>query len=84
MQHLDLFGDLAAPAVVFQTRGQNSWVNFSGQNAKANAMRAKARALQKEGKTELANKLLEKVERLFKFTEPKISICPNVFNLKKI
>jgi hypothetical protein len=83
MQHFDFFGDLAAPAVVFQTRGQNSWVNFSGQNAEANAMRIKARALKKEGKIELANKLLKKAEKLFKFAEPKVSIFPNIFNFRR-
>lgn len=45
LQHLDLYSDVAAPAVIFQTRGQNSWVNFSGVNAEANQLRKEAREL---------------------------------------
>lgn len=35
LQHLDLYSFRALPAVIFQTRGQNSWVNFSGVNDEA-------------------------------------------------
>ena len=35
LQHLDLYSFKALPAVIFQTRGQNSWVNFSGVNDEA-------------------------------------------------
>lgn len=50
LQHLDLYSTDAAPAVVFQTRGQNSWVNFSGVNEEANALRIQARELRKKVK----------------------------------
>jgi hypothetical protein len=83
LQHLDLFSDLAAPAVILQTRGQNSWVNFSGTNDEAAKLRSDARKLTKEGKTEEANKLLKKAEEIFKFAEPKIGVFPSKFNFKR-
>ena len=83
LQHLDLFSDKAAPAVIFQTRGQNSWVNFSGENKRANDLRKQGRALVSEGKTEEAAKLFEEADKLFKFAEPKIGLLPNEFNFKK-
>ena len=83
LQHLDLYSDTAAPAVIFQTRGQNSWVNFSGVNAEANQLRKEARELKKQGKLEEANILLEKAEKMFKFAEPKIAIFPKKFNFRR-
>ena len=83
LQHLDLFSDIAAPAVIFQTRGQNSWVNFSGENTKAIQLRKDANELKKQGKIEEANKLFAEAEKLFKFAEPKINIFPNEFNFKR-
>lgn len=83
LQHLDLYSDVAAPAVVFQTRGQNSWVNFSGVNDKANELRTQARELRKQGKNEEADKLVEEANNLFKFAEPKIAIFPNKYNFKR-
>ena len=83
LQHLDLYSDVAAPAVIFQTRGQNSWVNFSGVNAEANQLRKEARELKKQGKLEEANILLEKAEKMFKFAEPKIAIFPTKFNFRR-
>jgi hypothetical protein len=83
LQHVDLYSDAAAPAVIFQTRGQNSWVNFSGANAEAIELRKRARSLEKEGKTEEAAKLLAEADKMFKFAEPKIAIFPNEFNFKR-
>lgn len=83
LQHLDIYSDVAAPAVIFQTRGQNSWVNFSGENTRAAELRKEARKLKKEGKQEEANKLLEEANKIFKFAEPKENIFPNKFNFKQ-
>jgi hypothetical protein len=83
LQHLDLYSDEAAPAVIFQTRGQNSWVNFSGVNKEANDLRKQARELRKQGKTKEADKLVEQANKLFKFAEPKIAIFPTKFNFKR-
>jgi hypothetical protein len=83
LQHLDLYSNLAAPAVIFQTRGQNSWVNFSGENTRAAELRKEARKLSKEGKQEESKKLLEEANKIFKFAEPKENIFPNKFNFKQ-
>ncbi len=83
LQHLDLYSDVAAPAVIFQTRGQNSWVNYSGVNDKANELRKQARELKKQGKLDEAKKLLEEADKIFKFAEPKIAIFPTKFNFKR-
>jgi hypothetical protein len=83
LQHLDLFSDLAAPAVILQTRGQNSWVNFSGANDEAAKLRSDARKLTKEGKVNEANELLKKAEEIFKFADPKIGVFPPKFNFKR-
>lgn len=83
LQHLDLYSDVAKPAVVFQTRGQNSWVNFSGENKEVFSMFAEARKLKNEGKTEEAKKLLDKAREAFKFAKPKEGIFKNKYNFKK-
>jgi len=83
LQHLDLYTQEALPAVIFQTRGQNSWVNFSGENDRANKLREQARELVKQGKTEEAKKLSDEADDLFKFAEPKINILPKKFNFKR-
>ncbi len=83
LQHLDLYSNTAAPAIIAQTRGQNSWVNFSGENTEAIQLRKDAAVLRKQGDTEGANKLLAEAEKIFKFAEPKIGILPNKFNFRR-
>ena len=83
LQHLDLYSDEAKPAVVYQTRGQNSWVNFSGKNKEVFPMFSQARKLKKEGKVEESKKLLEKARKMFTFAEPKDLIFKNKYNFKK-
>ena len=43
LQHLDLYSAKALPAVVFQTRGQNSWVNYSRANTEAKKLQKQAK-----------------------------------------
>lgn len=75
LQHLDLYSFEALPAVIFQTRGQNSWVNFSGANNEA------LRKIREGSKTN--NKaLLEEGQKEFIFATPKDSILPRIFNFK--
>lgn len=83
LQHLDMYSDEAAPAVIYQTRGQNSWVNFSKANAQAKQMFADAKKLRAEGKTEEADAMVAEAQKIFKFAEPKVGIFPNVFNFRK-
>ena len=83
LQHLELYSDIAAPAVIFQTRGQNSWVNFSGANTQVFPMFAEARKLKKQGKLEESKKVTEEASNLFKFATPKDNILNNLYNFKK-
>lgn len=76
LQHLDLYSKEALPAVIFQTRGQNSWVNFSNANKEALAKIKEAR--QKNDKN-----LLEESQKMLKFAQPKDNIFPNKYNFKK-
>lgn len=83
LQHLDLYSDVSAPAVIFQTRGQNSWVNFSGKNAESEKLRSEARELKKQGKEKESQEKLDKANKLFTFAEPKIGVFANKLNFKK-
>lgn len=76
LQHLDLYSEKALPAVIFQTRGQNSWVNFSSANKETLAKIKEAR--QKNDKN-----LLEESQKMLKFAQPKDNIFPNKYNFKK-
>lgn len=82
LQHLELFTVKAAPALIFQTRGQNSWVNYSDANGEANAKFKEARRLDKEGEYEEAAKVRQEGQQLFKFAEPKDSIFEDIYNFK--
>src|SRR5690625_3211947 len=75
LQHLDLYSFEALPAVIFQTRGQNSWVNFSGANDEA------LRKIREGSKTNNKN-LLEEGQKEFVFAVPKDNILPKIFNFK--
>ena len=75
LQHLDLYSEKSLPAVVFQTRGQNSWVNFSRVNDEA------LRKM-KEGRETSNEELLKQGQDEFKFATPKDNILPKIFNFK--
>lgn len=83
LQHVAMYSNEAIPAVVYQTRGQNSWVNFSGQNEEAKKLFQEAKRLRQEGKTEEADKVSEEGRKKFKFAEPKIGLFPNLYNFLK-
>jgi hypothetical protein len=59
--HARMYSPLARRAMTTETRGQNSYVNFSGVNEKADKLREKARKLREGGKIEEAIKELEAV-----------------------
>lgn len=82
LQHLSMYSDEALPAVVAQTRGQNSWVNFSGVNDSANAKFKEAAKLDKEGKYDKAKKIRKEAQKEFTFAEPKIGLLPNKYNFR--
>lgn len=76
MIHSVMYSPLARRAMTSETRGQNSYVNFSGVNEEAFRLRDKARALRQEGKIEQANKLVEKVYDIMKFADQKVGLMP--------
>ena len=78
--HARMFSPLARRAMTSETRGQNSYVNFSGINEEAFALRDKARELRKQGKNDEAAALVEKVYEIMKFADQKIGLLPEEFS----
>jgi hypothetical protein len=74
--HARMYSPLARRAMTTETRGQNSWVNFSGVNAEVFKKRDRARMLRQEGKIEEAKKLTEEVYEEMSFAEQKIGLLP--------
>lgn len=78
--HARMFSPLARRAMTTETRGQNSWVNFSGINEEAFKLRDKARELRKQGKEAEAQELVKKVYEMMSFAEQKIGLLPEEFS----
>jgi hypothetical protein len=81
--HARMYSPLARRAMTTETRGQNSWVNFSGVNDKAFKKRDKARVLRQQGKLEEAKKLTEQVYEEMSFAEQKIGLLPEWASIPK-
>ena len=79
--HSQMYSPLARRAMTTETRGQNSWVNFSGVNEEAFKLRDKARQLRREGKYEEALKLVDQVYEMMSFAEQKIGLLPVEFTV---
>ena len=79
--HSRMYSPIARRAMTTETRGQNSWVNFSGVNDKAFALRNEARALRREGKFEEALAKVEEAYSLMAFAEQKVMLLPEEFSL---
>lgn len=75
--HVTMYSPMAARAMTTETRGQNSWVNFSGVNDEAFKLRNKARKLRKEGKIEEADELTGQVYDMMKFADQKVGLLPD-------
>jgi hypothetical protein len=74
--HSVMYSELARRAVTSETRGQNSWVNFSGVNDAAFKLRDKARELRKQGKVDEANEMVGQVYDQMQFAEQKVGLMP--------
>jgi hypothetical protein len=74
--HSVMYSDLAVKAMTSETRGQNSWVNFSGVNKEAFKKRDKARELRQQGKVEEADALVGEVYEEMSFADQKVGILP--------
>jgi len=79
--HSRMYSPVARRAMTTETRGQNSWVNFSGVNEKAFALRDEARALRKEGKFEEAEAKVKEAYDVMIFAQQKVMLLPEEFTL---
>jgi transcriptional regulator with XRE-family HTH domain len=77
--HSRMYSPLARKALTAETRGQNSYVNFSGVNDEAFKLRDKGRALRKEGKLEEAQEFTDKAYATMKFAPQKVGLLPDEF-----
>lgn len=77
--HSRMYSPKARRAVTTETRGQNSWVNFSGANDKAFKIRDEARALRKEGKFAEAEARVKEAYEVMKFADQKVMLLPEEF-----
>ena len=75
--HSEMYSPEAKKAMTSETRGQNSFVNFSGVNDAVFKKRDKARELRKEGKIDQANQMVEEVYEEMKFADQKVGLLPN-------
>ncbi len=74
--HAMMYSEQARRAMTTETRGQNSWVNFSGVNDQAFKLRDKARKLRRQGKNEEAEKVIEQVYEIMQFADQKVGLLP--------
>jgi hypothetical protein len=81
-EHSRMYTPLARKAMTSETRGQNSYVNFSGVNDNAFKLRDIARKLRAEGRIEDANKLVNKVYEMMQFAPQKLGLLPDEFVLR--
>jgi len=81
-EHSRMYTPLARKAMTTETRGQNSYVNFSGVNDNAFKLRDIARKLRAEGRIEEANKLVNKVYEMMQFAPQKLGLLPDEFVLR--
>jgi hypothetical protein len=75
--HSEMYSPEAKKAMTSETRGQNSFVNFSGVNDAVFKKRDKARELRKEGKIEEADRLVGEVYEEMKFADQKVGLLPS-------
>lgn len=78
--HARMYSDLARKAVTTETRGQNSFVNFSGINDEVDAMRAEARKLREAGDEEGAQRIVEEIYNKTEFAYQKVGLLPEEFH----
>ena len=74
--HARMYSPLARRAMTSETRGQNSYVNFSGINEEVFKIRDKAREERKKGNDAEADKLLDEVYNKMKFADQKVGLLP--------
>lgn len=88
--HSKMYSDDARRALTTETRGQNSWVNFSGVNDEAFQARDRARDVRQQAQAETdtqkkialleeAGRLVDEAYNKMSFAEQKIGLLPDEF-----
>lgn len=77
--HARMFSPIARKALATETRGQNSFVNFSGINEEVKPLIEEARRLRDEGKEEEAKKVAKQIADKLSFADQKIGLLPDEF-----
>ena len=78
--HARMFSPLARRAMTTETRGQNSYVNFSGVNEKIDKLREEARRLREQGDEQGAKAIVDRIYQEGLFAEQKIGLLPEEFS----
>jgi len=78
--HARMFSPLARRAMTTETRGQNSYVNFSGVNERIDKMREEARKLREQGDEQGAKAIVDRIYQEGLFAEQKIGLLPEEFS----
>ena len=79
MVHSRMYSPLARKAMTSETRGQNSYVNFSGVNEEIEVLRVEARKLRDEGQLQKAEALVARIYDYTRFADQKIGLLPDEF-----
>jgi GNAT superfamily N-acetyltransferase len=77
--HARMYSPEARKAVTTETRGQNSFVNFSGVNDRVNELREQARELRDEGLFAQARKKVDEIYEQISFADQKVGLLPEEF-----
>jgi hypothetical protein len=77
--HARMFSPEARKAMTTETRGQNSYVNFSGVNQRIEELREQARALREEGNEEGAQAIVQQIYEEMSFADQKVGLLPEEF-----
>ena len=77
--HARMYSPEARKAMTTETRGQNSFVNFSGVNDRVNELREQARELRDEGLFAQARKKVDEIYEQISFADQKVGLLPEEF-----
>jgi len=78
--HARMYSPLARRAMTTETRGQNSYFNFSGDNKKLEALREKGNKQREEGDLKGAEETTNKIYEISKFADQKVGLMPEEFS----
>lgn len=80
LAHSKMFSPEAQRALTTETRGQNSWVNFSGVNKGSLAKITEGHKLINAGDAKAGERLIEEGRKEFQFAKQKVGLLPQEFS----